>query len=514
MSRSRGLQPWRALAKSVALPLVGVLAGLSAAAAVTSAIEPTYRATASVIIRPAVKKSATDSTDLSQALNLAPSIARLAESREVADAVAAKLKVSADDVFERVTATSEPGSQIVTVQAEAGAAQLAAKVANEATKATAQLYRKLRLSGQTAVVVQPLDRAPAPGRPIAPRSELNYALGALAGFLIGIGFGSLGRRSDHRFRGVADIEAALGLPSVGVLPTVPRLFTGDAAQLYRRGPMADCVNSVMAAISVLGASRSGRRIIVTGVGGQREGTLLASVLAVALSSRGQSAILLDGQQRRPGLVRHFRRRPVQTVAEARGEPNMSQTTGLTVVGAAEMADHLHRSGEDVGPLLHELAELVDDVVLTAPPVLAGPELARVAEHADVVLLVVASDHASRAEAVRAALLLRRLEVAMVATIITGAAATEDGWHHAAWAGTSLAPVAARLSPIEAPSITPHAGGLPRPKPMATTLKPAPLAAPETNPKRAALPIDDPPATEPIPAPDESAQHRHVHTRAS
>ena len=170
MIRSRGLQPWRGLAKSMVLPLVGVLAGLGAAAAVTSAIEPTYRATASVIIRPAFKKSATDPTDLSQALNLAPSIARLAESREVADAVAAKLKISADDVFEKVTATLEPGSQIVTVQAEAGAAQLAAKVANEATKATAQLYGKLRLSGQSAVVVQPLDRAPAPGRPITPRS--------------------------------------------------------------------------------------------------------------------------------------------------------------------------------------------------------------------------------------------------------------------------------------------------------------------------------------------------------
>ena len=194
---------------------------------------------------------------------------------------------------------------------------------------------------------------------------------------------------------------------------------------------------------------------------------------------------------------------------------MSQTTsGLTVVGAAEMADHLHRSGEDVGQLLDELAEVVDDVVLAAPPVLAGPELARVAEHADMVLLVVASDHASRAEAVRAGLLVRRLDVAMGATIITGTAATEDGWHLAAWAGTSPAAVAARPSPNEAPSITPHAGGLPRPTPVATTLKPAPLAVPVTSPRRAALPIDDPPVTEPIPTPDEPAQHRNVRTRAS
>lgn len=457
MTPLRRLHPWLGVAKSLVLPLAGVLAGLGAAAAVTSVMEPTYRATASVIVTPATKKkSGTQPTDVTLALNLALSVARLAESREVAEAVAEKLRLSPDDVFSQVTATTEPGNQIVTIQAEGGTARRAAAVANEATSTTARLYGKLRLGGRTAVLVRPLDRAPASGRPVAPRPMLNYALGGLVGLLVGIGFGSLRRRTDDRFRRVADVEAELGLPAVGVLRATPRWFTGNAARSYRSRPMADCLNSVMAAISVLGGSRAGRRVVVTGVGDDRETILLASVFAVALSSRGESTILSDGQPRRPGLTRHFRSRPAQSVAEAFSDRNASgPTSGLTVLGAAAVEDYVNRSGEQVGSLLDALAELADHVVLVAPPVLAGPGLAQVTDHADVVLLVVASDHASRAEAARAGMLVRRLEVATVATVVTGMAADEDGWQSEAWAATPFEAAGARSSPLDAPIANSH-----------------------------------------------------------
>ena len=85
MTKHSGGRPLRSLVKLAILPAVGVLAGLGAAVMVTSLIAPTFRATSSVIIKPIVKKKAASQVgDVNLALNLAPSVARLAESREVA----------------------------------------------------------------------------------------------------------------------------------------------------------------------------------------------------------------------------------------------------------------------------------------------------------------------------------------------------------------------------------------------------------------------------------------------
>jgi Mrp family chromosome partitioning ATPase len=88
--------------------------------------------------------------------------------------------------------------------------------------------------------------------------------------------------------------------------------------------------------------------------------------------------------------------------------------------------------EQVGALIDALAANAENVVVTAPPVLAGPGLTALAEHADVVILVLASSLVSRAEAGRAALLVRRLGVDLAGTVVTGAATDEDGWHPSAW----------------------------------------------------------------------------------
>ena len=483
MTNSSPGRPLRGLVKLAVLPLIGALAGLGAALVATSLIAPTYRATASVMIKPVPKKKG-QTTDVSLALNLAPSVARLAESREVASATAKRLGVRENRVFGTITATSEPGNQIVTLQAEGPDARTVASIANAATRATSQQFAVLRPSGTNDIVVEALDDATVPTKPIAPRPLLNNTLGAAVGLLIGIGVGSLLGRSEDRFRRLVDVERDLALPALAAIRRPPLLRGGNAYRFYRRPRNRTAVDGMLSALSILssgdssrrmsgpvptaaiaaasggrggvvppgigtaasgrggGIGTEGRRILVTSVGDDRATPFVAALLAIGLSRHDQRTAVVEGQRRPRGVARHTRGHGVRTVGHTLSEPDAIAPGAAqepTVLPIDELTEYFTQAPrpEQLGALVDALAASAANVVITAPPVLAGPELAALAEHADVVILVVASNRASRAEAGRASLLVRKLGVGLVGAVVTGGATDEDGWQPAAWKDPSL-----------------------------------------------------------------------------
>jgi capsular polysaccharide biosynthesis protein/Mrp family chromosome partitioning ATPase len=450
----------RAVAKWVAIPLLGSVAGLAASAAATALIAPTYQATASVIIMPAAPadSGAVKGVDVSLAQNLAPSIARLVESREVSLEAASTLGLPENQVAGHITATYELGIQIVTIATTAPTAAGAAAMANAATEAVRKLCTRLRLGGESAISVQTLDLAGVPGQPIAPKPLLNYTLGAVVGLLAGLGFASLRTRVDDRFRRVADIEAELGLPALGTLRRAPRRIihsgqkpvTGrsrdrhpQAQDLYRRSGVSGAVDAMVAALSVLSAQRPRLRIVVTSVADDGGAAFVAALLALGLRRHHDRTILVAGRSRRSGFDRYFPRQSAQTVEEilasrrrpAAGATEESFMDSVSVVGVDAVVRHLGTQAprdEQVGGLVDTLAGHGDPVVVEAPPVLSGSGLAALARHADVVLLVVASDRVRKTEAGRAAVLVQRLGVPLAGLVVVGAAAGEHGWRSTAW----------------------------------------------------------------------------------
>jgi capsular polysaccharide biosynthesis protein/Mrp family chromosome partitioning ATPase len=447
MTKHSSGRPLRSLLKLAILPAVGVLAGVAAALMVTSLIAPTYRATSSVIIKPVVKKkSASQVGDVTLALNLAPSVARLAESREVARETARQLRIPENEVFGKVTATSEPGNQIVKVEVEGGSGPAVAAIANAAAQATGRLFADLRPSGTSTISVKALDEAAIPLTPAAPRPLLNDTLGAAAGLLIGIGIGSLLGRSEDRFRRLVDVEHDLALPTLAAIRRLPVRRGGSASRFYQRRDKRLITDGLLAALSILGAGLSqrtpvpntgvvGRRIIISSVGDDRATPFIAALLAVSLSKHSQGTAVVEGEFRRRGLARYTRGRGVRTVDYALGDGQTADANdALTVLPIDEITEYFGQQPrpEQLAALVDALAANIDNVVVTAPPVLTGPGLTALAEHADIAILVVASNRVNRAEAGRAALLVRRLGVHLAGTVVTGAAIDEDGWQPSAW----------------------------------------------------------------------------------
>jgi polysaccharide biosynthesis transport protein len=73
-------------------------------------------------------------------------------------------------------------------------------------------------SGLTATNIRVLEMAKVPLAPIYPRTQLIWNLSAIAGLALGIGAAFLADSLDNRIRSADDIERALGVPIVGVVP--------------------------------------------------------------------------------------------------------------------------------------------------------------------------------------------------------------------------------------------------------------------------------------------------------
>ena len=417
---------WRLLE----LPALGAAIGILVAAVVTLVMTPTYEAEASVILIPDanVATGQLSINEVNLALSLTTTTADLAESADVAASVASTLGLPFESVFGHVDGQSTLGLQLVTIQATADSAEQAADIANAVAREVAAVAGELSLGGAT-IRVEALDSATPPSAPVSPRVALNLGLGAMIGALAGIVVLAVRRHLDGSFTRLADVEAELALPVLGSFVVDRRNRRRGDLALYTAEPeIVQGIERFAASLSVLAPAVEGRRIVVCGIVPGAEMGLIPGLVATAVDADRRDVVVVDA-----------------TGADGAPDPPSKWLSGFTRVDVAALLD----AGDDdasatpmivavddddaIGTLVDKL-QRAHDVVVIAPAVLAGAGLARVAEHADVLVLGLDSDHTSSNEAGRAALLVRRLGVPLTGIVVVGAAADNDGWVASAWPG--------------------------------------------------------------------------------
>ncbi|WP_422770517.1 hypothetical protein ACN28C_28045 [Plantactinospora sp. WMMC1484] len=435
-NRVRGLL--RSGRQHTVIPVLTLLAGVAGAQVVTLVVPRSYEATASVMVVPQ-KSERGGAAGLAIAQNLAPTVARLAESRQVAADAAATLGLHEELVAGRIRGASEPGLQIVTIRATAPTGPRAAAIANAITEALGHEVGELRIGGESPIATELFDRAAPPRTPVTPKPLLNLALGGLAGLLVGLALTSVRNRFDTRLRRPDQIEESLRLPVLCALPRLPRRPTTQALPVHERPEVAAAVGSAVATLSVLTAASPRCRILVTGIRDSTSVDLVAGLLALGFARHGRSTTLVEGRTTQPTLARLFpgseRCALQQVIAGDRVPEPVSGVASLAVVPA----DPIGRSfgaqppdSERIGALLDELAERSGAVVTTASPLLTGTDLPVLARHADAVLLVVHANRTRKGEASRATLLLQRLDVPLLGVLVVGATGDLDTPVPAAW----------------------------------------------------------------------------------
>jgi capsular exopolysaccharide synthesis family protein len=312
-----------------------------------------------------------------------------------------------------------------------------------------QLYdamlRNVQEAGMTSALrasnIRVVDSALPPTRPYKPSLVLNSALGLLAGAFFGFVFVVMRERADRSIQAPGEAALSLGVPELGVIPSLDAERSRFFAYYQRGKPskgiegknngrsrrvelvtsgknlsvLADCFRATVTSILYAGDNGDRPRVIALTSASPREGkTTVASNLALALAEIGRPVLLIDGDLRKGRLHEIFQVSNAWGLSDllAGKKPSpcrdkMYFETGyprlyLLPCGStpSSIAGLLHSPA--ALEFLNHMREQFHTVLIDTPPMLQMSDARVLGRLADAFILVVRSAQTTRDEAANAA----------------------------------------------------------------------------------------------------------------
>jgi capsular exopolysaccharide synthesis family protein len=299
-----------------------------------------------------------------------------------------------------------------------------------------ELNRKIREAGINAGfqnnMVRIADTARPGWKPVFPKIPLNLALAFLFSTLLAFGVAILSDTMDNTIRDPEQVSRTLRTHIVGTLPSVknPKELTlsnsiplaapagSDSNALIVPPPRErqlstydEAIRTIRNSILLTDFDRRLRTLLFTSATASEGKSTTAGHLASAHAEQKKKTLLIDCDLRRPSQHKLFGL-PLATglsnvlngetnwraaVIESESNPNLHIiTAGPPSRRAADMIGTL------MGPVMDEMAQEYDLVVLDAPPLLGFAETLQMASSADGVIVVTKAGDTSR-KAVAAAI---------------------------------------------------------------------------------------------------------------
>jgi capsular exopolysaccharide synthesis family protein len=273
-----------------------------------------------------------------------------------------------------------------------------------------------------------VDPAVAPESPFKPSAIDNTGLGFLFGLGLAIAFVVLLDRADRTIQDPGDMEAFLGIPELGLVPSAavdpgrPRGLASGAADGQdatrsmimitsgrQNSAVAESIHATLTSILYAGPAGQFPQVLVFSSPAPSEGkTTISTNLAVALAEIHKRVLLIDADLRRPrlhnifdldndkGMVDLLRRtEPIQGSLDghirATAIPNLSVMTA----GPSGRGDPTLLHSARLGEIVKICRGLYDVVIIDTPPMMTMADARVVARHADGVVLVVRATRTSR-----------------------------------------------------------------------------------------------------------------------
>ena len=299
-----------------------------------------------------------------------------------------------------------------------------------------QRYKEIGVAGGVGTNNISLIDAPIfPDRPRTPNLTLNLALGMIIGLLVGIGAAIAIDSLDTRFKIPDEVEAALGIPILGVIPKASREGYEEALADPRSG-IAEAYRSLRTSIQFSTSRGTPKSIYVTS-SKQGEGKSTTSlVLATKFTQLGSRVLLIDSDMRKPSMHRKM------------SVPNESGLSNF-LIGNMKFSDLVQKTDNpalDVitaGPIPPNPAELLassrtvdllriggeeyDLIVFDGPPLLGLADSVIMNSLVDSTIIVVAANDCRKNVAIGA---LRRLQGGrnrVIGAVFTKYDATQSGY---------------------------------------------------------------------------------------
>lgn len=250
---------------------------------VASSMPPRYETAARVLVGPLGGEAKV----VRASGPLAETYARLATTQRLLDATARRIGVRPADV--ELRAETNAVTRLLTLRVRSTDGRVAERFANAHARALARLSRRPSAGAARAgrlVVVEPA----AGGRRMGIAASAVAALASLAGLLVAAVLAILFDRTDDAITSPEDVEAATGMPCVGILTrgALRAARAGDGALEAGSATRAAAQFGVLAA--KLGAER-GHSLLLISLHG--DPSAVARSLAAALTNQGARVTLVD-----------------------------------------------------------------------------------------------------------------------------------------------------------------------------------------------------------------------------
>jgi capsular exopolysaccharide synthesis family protein len=254
--------------------------------------------------------------------------------------------------------------------------------------------------------VKVVDAAEVPVAPVTPRRVLGLLVGLVGGAFLGIGLAFVFEYLDNRVKTPEEIEQALGIPSLGLVPMIASM-AGTANPLISESVppgFSEAFRALRTNILFSAVDNGPRSIVVTSTGPSEGKTMVAGNVAIGLAQAGQRVLLVDADMRRPRAHELFglaaepglsnllvgAAKPSEVVSATSVANLWVMPAGKTPPNPAELL-----GSRRFADLARSLQGHFDCVIIDTPPVLAVTDAAVVAHLASGVLFVIAADATSQ-----------------------------------------------------------------------------------------------------------------------